>query len=99
VIDNDGGGIFSFLPQAQSAEVPVPEFELLFGTPHRADIGALAGAHGVPCERVSCSSALSDAVQQAIAAGGVRVVLVSSDRTTNVARHAAVWEAVRGALR
>jgi 2-succinyl-5-enolpyruvyl-6-hydroxy-3-cyclohexene-1-carboxylate synthase len=37
LIDNDGGGIFSFLPQARTAapEVGLPErFEELFGTPH-----------------------------------------------------------------
>ncbi len=44
VIDNDGGGIFSFLPQAGHPET----FERVFGTPHGRDLSMLAKLHGVP---------------------------------------------------
>ena len=50
VVDNGGGGIFSFLPQAGALEPEV--FESLFGTPQRSDIGAVArAASGSPCTR------------------------------------------------
>src|SRR5690606_18464493 len=39
VVDNDGGGIFSFLPQA--SQLPSERFEQLFGTPHGTDCVAL----------------------------------------------------------
>jgi 2-succinyl-5-enolpyruvyl-6-hydroxy-3-cyclohexene-1-carboxylate synthase len=45
VVDNDGGGIFSFLPQATA--LPPERFEQLFGTPHGADLSGLVAAHGV----------------------------------------------------
>ncbi|MEZ5225365.1 MAG: 2-succinyl-5-enolpyruvyl-6-hydroxy-3-cyclohexene-1-carboxylic-acid synthase [Acidimicrobiales bacterium] len=45
VVDNDGGGIFSFLPQRSLLDAA--RFEQLFGTPHGTDVLALARAHGL----------------------------------------------------
>jgi 2-succinyl-5-enolpyruvyl-6-hydroxy-3-cyclohexene-1-carboxylate synthase len=94
VLDNDGGGIFSFLPQAELPE----HFELLFGTPHGLDLTDLARLHGLGAERVDKASEVVPAVEAAIAAGGVRLVIVPSDRATNVDRHRAVWQAVERAV-
>lgn len=100
VVDNDGGGIFSFLPQAT---VLAPDrFEQLFGTPHGVDLAALAGAHGLPVMEAMDDESVEIAVRAALSAGGVHVVLVRTDRTANVAvheqLHAATAEAVRGVL-
>ena len=43
VVNNDGGGIFSFLPQAAFAE----SFERLFGTPTGIDLAKLADVYGL----------------------------------------------------
>ena len=94
VLDNDGGGIFSFLPQAALPE----HFELLFGTPHGLDLTALAAVHRLPAERVEKASAVVPAVDAAIAAGGVRVVIVPTDRVSNVERHREAWRAVAAAI-
>jgi 2-succinyl-5-enolpyruvyl-6-hydroxy-3-cyclohexene-1-carboxylate synthase len=94
VVDNDGGGIFSFLPQADDGE----HFETLFGTPHGLDLAAVATVHGLPCVMVEKASELSPAVDDAIGRGGVRMVLVRTDRNENVARHREAWAAVAAAL-
>jgi 2-succinyl-5-enolpyruvyl-6-hydroxy-3-cyclohexene-1-carboxylate synthase len=95
VVDNDGGGIFSFLPQADA----VPEhFETLFGTPQGVDLAALAAVHGVPVDPIEKAADLVPALDGALRAGGVRVVLVRTDRSTNVTRHREVWAAVAAAL-
>jgi 2-succinyl-5-enolpyruvyl-6-hydroxy-3-cyclohexene-1-carboxylate synthase len=96
VVDNGGGGIFSFLPQAA---LPAERFERLFGTPPGVDVLAVAGAYGVPGERVTRAGDVGPALDRALARGGVRVVAVpTGDRTANVDRHRAAWAAVAEAV-
>jgi len=93
VPNNDGGGVFSFLPQRE-----LPEHEELFVTPHGLDLARFAEAAGAGYERVEKASELVPAVSRGTA-GGVRLVEVPSDRDRNVARHAEVQAAVGRALR
>jgi 2-succinyl-5-enolpyruvyl-6-hydroxy-3-cyclohexene-1-carboxylate synthase len=96
VVDNAGGGIFSFLPQAA---LPPERFELLFGTPPDADPLVVAAAYGVPGERVTRAGDVAPAVEKALAAGGVRVIVVpTGDRGANVDRHRQAWAAVAAAV-
>jgi 2-succinyl-5-enolpyruvyl-6-hydroxy-3-cyclohexene-1-carboxylate synthase len=93
VVDNRGGGIFSYLPQQE-----LPEFETLFATPQDVDLAAVAVAHGVPAERVGNASDLPAALKDAIAVGGVRVIVVPVDRDRSADRHRALWDAVEARL-
>jgi 2-succinyl-5-enolpyruvyl-6-hydroxy-3-cyclohexene-1-carboxylate synthase len=93
VVDNGGGGIFSFLPQATS--LPADRFELLFGTPHGTDVEALAAAHGIPSATVASRDALADAVR----VPGPTVTRVVSDRVENVRLHELLHEAVASVQR
>jgi 2-succinyl-5-enolpyruvyl-6-hydroxy-3-cyclohexene-1-carboxylate synthase len=96
VLDNGGGGIFSFLPQATAA----PEhFETLFATPQGVDISAFAAVHGLSVVDVTRARDVDDAVRAALDSGGVRVVHVrTGDRTANVERHRAAWGVVERAV-
>jgi 2-succinyl-5-enolpyruvyl-6-hydroxy-3-cyclohexene-1-carboxylate synthase len=95
VVDNHGGGIFSFLPQAELAE----HFESLFGTPQDVDLADLARTHGLAVDEVERAADLGPAVLRAVDAGGVRIVRVRTDRARNVTRHREVWAAVTDSLR
>jgi 2-succinyl-5-enolpyruvyl-6-hydroxy-3-cyclohexene-1-carboxylate synthase len=95
VVDNDGGGIFSFLPQATG--LAAERFEQLFGTPHGVDLAALAGAHGLPVVEVTAAGQLAPALEAATG-GGVTVVRVRSDRVANVAVHDEIHRAVAAAV-
>lgn len=99
VVDNDGGAIFSFLPQA--GVLDHDRFELLFGTPHGVDLAALATAHGLPVRVVETAGglpALRDALGDCLAQGGVQVLVAHTDRGSNVAAHDAIHEAVHAAV-
>lgn len=96
VVDNDGGGIFSFLPQAEALDHE--RFEQLFGTPHGLDLVAVAKSYGVAAERVTSRAGLQAALSGAGLRGGTRVVVVQSDRADNVVAHRALTSAVGAAL-
>lgn len=94
VADNDGGGIFDFLPQARAQ--PAERFERLWGTPHGLDLGRLASAYGVEARRLPD---LSD-VEEVAAAGrrGVRVWVAPFARHQNIAVHKVLQGAVAEAV-
>jgi len=96
VVDNDGGGIFSFLPQAA---LPPELFEPLFGTPHGLDLTAVASAADLPTHRIERAADLPPALAEALGkADATTVLIVPTDRATNLARHRAVTAAVRDVL-
>jgi 2-succinyl-5-enolpyruvyl-6-hydroxy-3-cyclohexene-1-carboxylate synthase len=95
LLNNDGGGIFSFLPQAERR---VDEFELLFGTPHGLDFRPFVEGYGGRFVRTVDWSQFRAALGEAERRGGLQVIEVPTDRTRNVAQHRAVWRAVTEAL-
>ena len=95
VINNDGGGIFSFLEQADCPE----HFERVFGTPHGADLESVAHVSGCGFERVTTASVLRDSVVTRLELGGVHLVEVQTDRSRNVTDHSDMYAATGNALR
>jgi 2-succinyl-5-enolpyruvyl-6-hydroxy-3-cyclohexene-1-carboxylate synthase len=92
VTDNDGGAIFSFLPQASS--LPVERFEQLFGTPHGTDIVDVARGFGLRAYVADSAAVLQAAFDET----DTRVVRVASNRTANIDVHAALNAAAVAAL-
>lgn len=93
VVDNDGGGIFSFLPQAHG--VPTDQFERFWGTPHsRLDLAKVAAAYGIPVTELT----LVADVASSLGGDGVRLVRARTDRASNVAVHREIELAVAAAV-
>jgi 2-succinyl-5-enolpyruvyl-6-hydroxy-3-cyclohexene-1-carboxylate synthase len=93
VVDNDGGGIFSFLPQASA--LGRDRFEQLFGTPHGADVVGLAVAHGLR----ACTVRDGGELDERLAEPGSQLIRVTSDRAANVVEHARLHALVTAAMR
>ena len=91
VVDNDGGGIFGFLPQAEA--LPEAEFEALLGTPRGLDTAKAADLFGLSHRRIESLEELPDAL-----AAGTSLIQVRTDRAVNVALHRDLAEAVSKAL-
>jgi 2-succinyl-5-enolpyruvyl-6-hydroxy-3-cyclohexene-1-carboxylate synthase len=93
VLDNDGGGIFSFLPQAESTDEDT--FEQVFGTPPTSDLARVARGFGLRVFEVTARSELEMGLSEPTPALlRVRV----PGRAENVALHQRINEEVRRAL-
>jgi 2-succinyl-5-enolpyruvyl-6-hydroxy-3-cyclohexene-1-carboxylate synthase len=94
LVNNDGGGIFSFLPQAAYAE----HFEQLFGTPTGLDFSLAVQMHGGQFQRAETWEQFRKAVMRGISSGGLHVVEVKTERASNVRMHRHLWQVVGKAL-
>jgi 2-succinyl-5-enolpyruvyl-6-hydroxy-3-cyclohexene-1-carboxylate synthase len=90
VLNNEGGGIFEFLPQA--AQIEREEFEALFGTPSGLDLARVAALYGLPHVRVERLARLPDL------AGETALIEVPVDRRRNVELHHRLAAAAAAAL-
>ena len=93
-MNNDGGGIYSFLPQASQAE----HFEPLWGTPHGLDFRPAVEMYGGRFVDVSTWAEFRATVRAAIAAPGLDVVQLRTERQRNVELHRRFWPAVKAAV-
>lgn len=91
VIDNDGGGIFGFLPQQEA--LSGDEFEALLGTPRGVSTEKAAALFDLPHRRLESLGDLSDAL-----AAGTGLIEVKTDREANVELHRRLAEAVSQAI-
>ena len=95
VCDNNGGGVFSFLPQAEHPDV----FEEIFATPLGLDLSQVARLYGLVYSPVSDRSGLEPAIADAIAAPTPTMVVVRFKREDSVSGHRLCWEAAASALK
>lgn len=92
IVDNNGGGIFQFLPQAGFPD----RFERSFRTPPDLDLVAVARALGVQASLVEDDDQLRSEVGRV--SGEPRVLVVRTDPIANVAVHRDIAAAVTAGL-
>jgi 2-succinyl-5-enolpyruvyl-6-hydroxy-3-cyclohexene-1-carboxylate synthase len=93
LIDNDGGGIFNFLPSSGQGQPFVDHI----ATPHGLDFAHAADLYGLGWERVADVAGFRDALARALATPQTTIICVRTSRDENVDLHRRVWESVRSA--
>lgn len=90
VLNNDGGGIFSFLPQADHTDF----FEEYFGTPHGLNFRSTADLYDLNYSFTQDWNAFDRAVTESFSSEGVSLIEIPGDRADNVELHGDVWDAI-----
>ena len=94
LLDNDGGGIFEFLPLAGARDI----FEEHVATPHGLDFAQAAALYGCAFVDVADLDGLRAALDGALGSDTTTIVRVRSDRAANLALHRELSAAVAGAV-
>ena len=93
VVNNDGGGIFHFLPVAERT----PHFEELFGTPHGVDLAHVAALANATLHRPNDLIEFGRTVTSCLE-GGLHLVEVRTSRAQNVDAHRSLFSKLAGAV-
>ena len=88
VFNNDGGGIFSYLPQAECGA----DFEELFLTPHGLDFRGAVEMYGCRFARIASWEQFSSEVTVSLTAPQTTVIEVPVDRVRSVALHRELFQ-------
>jgi 2-succinyl-5-enolpyruvyl-6-hydroxy-3-cyclohexene-1-carboxylate synthase len=91
LVDNNGGGIFEFLPVAGAVDA----FEDHVATPTGLNAERVAALFDLAYVAPTDAGGLASAITAALATDNTNLIHVRTDRNRNVAEHRAVWEAVR----
>lgn len=90
VINNNGGGIFSFLPQSEHPK----HYELLFGTPLDLDFEHVVRMYKGKFTRIIDWDHFSEAMRNEADAKGLNVYEITTKRDRNLEEHRGFWGAV-----
>ncbi|MEQ6389792.1 2-succinyl-5-enolpyruvyl-6-hydroxy-3-cyclohexene-1-carboxylic-acid synthase [Bacillaceae bacterium S4-13-58] len=90
LVNNNGGGIFSFLPQSQHPK----HFEVLFGTPLDLDFSHAIQMYGGSYTLVEEKKELNEALIESYSSPGLSVIEVKTNRQENVDWHRALWKSI-----
>ncbi|RIW35622.1 2-succinyl-5-enolpyruvyl-6-hydroxy-3-cyclohexene-1-carboxylic-acid synthase [Bacillus salacetis] len=90
LVNNNGGGIFSYLPQADEKE----HFEHLFGTPANLDFVHAAGLYGAHYKQAVSIDEFTDALAEWETTPGLSIIEAVTNRQENVRNHREMWNIV-----
>jgi 2-succinyl-5-enolpyruvyl-6-hydroxy-3-cyclohexene-1-carboxylate synthase len=96
VINNNGGGIFSFLPVAESADPKT--FEENFTLPHQIQFEAAAQLYGIQYQRIESLSTFERQLSISLQSPGTDLLELVVSREDSLEQHRKIVEAVVSTL-
>jgi 2-succinyl-5-enolpyruvyl-6-hydroxy-3-cyclohexene-1-carboxylate synthase len=94
LLNNNGGGIFHFLPVAGQTDA----FERHIATPHGLDFAHAAALYGCGYERPETIVELGRAVDRSVHSSGTTIIEITTSRAENLARHREISSAALAAI-
>ncbi|MDC3412398.1 2-succinyl-5-enolpyruvyl-6-hydroxy-3-cyclohexene-1-carboxylic-acid synthase [Aquibacillus sp. 3ASR75-11] len=94
LINNNGGGIFSFLPQSEHQK----HFEVLFGTPMDIELEKAVVMYGGFYQNPATWQEYEEALQKSYQTPGLSVIEINTNRSENVDWHKQKWNQIEHAL-
>jgi 2-succinyl-5-enolpyruvyl-6-hydroxy-3-cyclohexene-1-carboxylate synthase len=94
VLNNDGGGIFHFLPISGNTDA----FERHIATPHGLRFEHAAALYGLAHERPVTTSELRSALERSVGSGQTTIIEIATERNENVALHRRLADAALAAI-
>jgi 2-succinyl-5-enolpyruvyl-6-hydroxy-3-cyclohexene-1-carboxylate synthase len=95
LLNNDGGGIFHFLPIAGEHDA----FDQHIATPHGLEFAHAAALYGCGYQRAEDVEQLRAGIERSLRAQATTIIEVRTDRRDNLALHRRLTEAVSAALK
>lgn len=90
ILNNNGGGIFSFLPQSAEPE----HFETLFGTPPSLDFTYAAQFYSLNYQLLDSIHQIEEGISALAQQKGVTLTEITTNRDENVLVHRQLWDRV-----
>ncbi|MFD1413452.1 2-succinyl-5-enolpyruvyl-6-hydroxy-3-cyclohexene-1-carboxylic-acid synthase [Oceanobacillus jeddahense] len=95
LVNNNGGGIFSFLPQADDKK----HFEAIFGTPVDLPFENAGALYNADYKVASTESALKVQLEESYQRSGLSIIEVKTDRDENTAWHRDKWNRIMAEIK
>ncbi|WP_226670282.1 2-succinyl-5-enolpyruvyl-6-hydroxy-3-cyclohexene-1-carboxylic-acid synthase [Metabacillus litoralis] len=95
LVNNDGGGIFSFLPQSSEEK----HFERLYGTPTELDYSKVVDMYGGDFKKINSWEEFQSYFEQTWSNKGLKVLEVQTNRNTRVKVHRELLDHVSQEIR
>ncbi|WP_152655017.1 2-succinyl-5-enolpyruvyl-6-hydroxy-3-cyclohexene-1-carboxylic-acid synthase [Oceanobacillus sp. CFH 90083] len=95
LVNNNGGGIFSFLPQANDKQ----HFEAIFGTPVDLPFEKAGALYGADYTVAATETALKTKLKQSYQLSGLSIIEVRTNRDENAAWHREKWNRIMAEIK